>query len=510
MESNLRYIIYTRKSSEARDRQALSIEAQVRELKEYAQRNGLQVVGEPFEESQSAFKLGRPIFDKMMRLFEEGVANAVLTWKPDRLARNAIDGGRVIQAVDDKVLLEIRTPYEIFRHEDGSRMMLYLVFGMSNDFSRQISSNVKRGNRQKYERGEFLGRAPNGYINGKIGISRNIIPDKEKAPLVRRMFEEYATGKYSVSAVAEMAQEWGLTSVTGKTLYKSEVYKLLCCPVYYGVYQHAKEFHQGSYEPLIDKELFDKVQGILRNKSKPRKQNWAHAYVGLMRCAGCGCAITATTKVKQYKRTNREASYTYYHCTKRRGKCSQPPITEYELEEMLNENLSKVYIDREIWELGIKLLKEKNRHELEATLDVRTKLELEFSAIEKKLSRLIDLRVSEEISQAEYAERKKIFIERKLRLKSQVEDREQSTNSWLELAEKFFETAFHAREVIESDDMEAKRELVRTVGWNLLLRERKLEFSFRKPYDILLQPEIRKNVQGRPDSNWEKQFWRLL
>lgn len=509
MESKLKYIVYCRKSSEARDRQVMSIEAQKRELEELAQKNNLDILGKPFEESQSAYKKGRPVFDKVMRLVEEGVANAILTWKPDRLARNAIDGGRVIQALDDKLLMEIRTPYEVFKHEDN-RLMLYLAFGMSNDFSRQISANVKRGNRQKYERGEFLGRAPVGYLNAQVGLSRNIIPDPKKAPLIKRIFEYYSTGNYSVSQINEMAEEWGLTSISNRTMYKSEMYRLLRCPVYYGCFVHGGEIHEGTYEKLINKTLFDKVQEVLINRSKPRKQSWEHTYVGLMKCLECGCAITATTKSKYYKRTNRNASYTYYHCTKRRGKCFQQSVKEDELERMLRKYISNISIDREVWELGIKLLREKNKHELEQTLDIKTKLELELSSIDTKLSKLLDLRLKEEVTSEEYAQKKKILIDRQLSLKEKVEDRQQSTKSWLELAEQFFETAFHAREILENGEFEEKRNLIKSVGWNLFLKDRNLHFSFKRPYDILLKQEFRNDMQGCTDSNCEKQFWRLL
>lgn len=507
MDKN-KYFIYCRKSSEARDRQALSIEAQRRELMEFATKNNLHIV-EVFEESKSAYKLGRPIFERMIQLCEEGVANAILTWKPDRLARNARDGGRVIQALDDKVLQEIRTPYEIFRQEDN-RMMLYVLFGMSNDFSRQISANVKRGNRQKYERGEFLGRAPIGYLNAKVGNSRNIVPDPIKAPLIQQLFTEYSTGKYSVMQILQMAHDLGLTSVTGREIVKSEMYRHLRCPVYYGLYQHGGEYHQGSYEPIISKSLFDKVQSVLDNKAKPRKQNWVHAYKGLIKCAGCGCAITAETKRKYYKRTDRIASYTYYRCTRRRGRCDEPGVTEPELEALLLENISKIVIDREVWALGIKLLRARNEKEFELHYKITEQLEKEIAVIDESLEKLLTMRLNEEITKDEYAKQKKNFIDKQLQLKEKLADREHSTSNWLELAENFFETAYHAREIMESEDMEAKRNLVKTVGWNLILRGGNLEFSFRKPYDVLLKPEMRSDVQGQRESNSQSRFWRPL
>jgi len=151
-----------------------------------------------------------------------------------------------------------------------------------------------------------------------------------------------------------------------------------------------------------------------------------------MKCFECGCAITATTKVKRYERTNRSASYTYYHCTKRRGKCSQQPLTEFELEDMTKEYLSAISIDRDVWDLGISLLKEKNKHELEATIDIKTKLELELHSLDKKLSRLLDLRLNEEIGTEEYASRnrKKVLLDRQLSLKEKMEDKQQSTKGW--------------------------------------------------------------------------------
>jgi site-specific DNA recombinase len=495
----IKYFIYCRKSSEAKDRQALSIEAQKRELKEYAEKNGLRII-DTFEEAQSAYRLGRPIFDKMMRLCEDGVATGILTWKADRLSRNALDGGRIIQALDDKILLEIRTPYEIFRQEDN-RMMLYLLFGMSNDFSRQISTNVKRGNREKYARGEFLGRAPIGYLNKTVGNSKNIIPDPLKAPIVQKLFNDYSTGNFSLFALLAEAKHIGLTSVSGNQLHRSEIYRMLRNSTYYGVFRHAGEYHKGSYDPLISKALFDSVQSVLDGKGAPRKQIWTHTYKGLFKCANCGCAITAETKRKFYKRTGRKAEYTYYRCTRRKGACSEPGVTEQEMEEMIFDNISRISIDREVWELGIKLLKARNADEFELQRNIRIQLVGELTKVDKYLEKLLSLRLNEEISSEEYQQQKMNLLERQAELREKTSDSENSSSEWLERAEKFFETAFHARRVMEGADATAKRNLIKTVGWNLILKDKKVIFSFKKPYDVLLKPEIQSNVYPWRDSN---------
>lgn len=506
MNNKLKYIIYCRKSQENRDRQALSIESQMRELKEFALREKLDIT-DVLEESQSAYKPGRPIFAEMMSRFESDKANAILTWKPDRLARNALDGGRVIQAMDDGYLLEMKTPYECFKKDDN-RVMLWIHFGMSNDYSRQISANVKRGNRQKYERGEFCGKAPLGYLNAKVGYSRNIVSDPEKADLIKKLFEEMGTGKYSVMDMLRLAEKWGLRSVYDNKIAKSSMYKLLSDSAYYGLYKHGREYHQGTYEPLITKSLFDRVQMALGDRSKPRKKDWVHTYKCLMKCGACGCAITAETKNKFYKRTNNHASYTYYRCTKRRGSCDQKSVTESELEIMFNEMVNNIAIDKEVWDLGIKLLRKKYEYEISQQDKIRLSWQRQYNQASDKLGKLLDLRLNSEIGMEEYASGKKDLLELKNELKEKLDDDHSGSIQWLERAEDFFNTCYQAREVMESQDYKAKRELIRKVGWNLFLKDKKLNFSLKKPYDVLLKPSIRTDVQACQDSNLKEGFWR--
>lgn len=495
MDKKVKYFIYCRKSQENRDRQVLSIESQIRELREFALKEKLEIV-DVLEESQSAYKLDRPIFNEMMDKIESGEASGILTWKPDRLSRNAKDGGRVIQAMDDGHLLEIRTPYECFRREDN-RMMLYIHFGMSNDLSRQISANVRRGNRQKYSRGEFVGQAPIGYLNAKVGQSRNIVPDPEKADLVKRLFQEFATGDYSLNDMVKKTEQWGLTSIFGKKIYKSGMYKHLTRTAYYGIYKHSGEYHQGNYKPLITKSLFDKVQKALRVRSKPRKEDWVHAYKGLMRCGRCNCLITATTKHKYYKGTDRHAYYTYYHCTKGRGYCSQPTATEEEMEKIFYDMVCNISIDKEVWELGVKLLRKKYEVETEQQDKIRQQWQKQYNQVSGKLGRLLDLRLTGEISKEEYIEAKKGLIDTKSQLKEKIDDEHLGSLRWLELAEKFFDNCYQAKEIMESDDLKAKRGLIKDVASNLYLNNKKLEFSLKEPYDVLLKPNIRSDVQGR-------------
>ncbi len=145
MES--KYILYARKSREDKDAQILSIQSQVEELSQYATNNNIRVA-RIYEESHSAAKQGRPVFNDVLNAIEAGQANALLVWKFDRISRNEIDTARVIKAFRDGILEEIRTPFETYRKGDNV-LLLYIYFGMADEYSRQLSANVKRGNRTK-------------------------------------------------------------------------------------------------------------------------------------------------------------------------------------------------------------------------------------------------------------------------------------------------------------------------------------------------------------------------
>jgi hypothetical protein len=122
----------------------------------------------------------------------------------------------------------------------------------------------------------------------------------------------------------------------------------------------------------------------------------------------------------------------------------------------------------------------------------------------------LDLRLREEITADEYAEMKKDLVDQKIQLKEKLDDEHSSSTQWLELAENFFDTAYQAREIMEKGTLEEKRNLIQTIGWNLILEDKKLKFSFRKPYDVLLKPQYKESVQGWEESNPQCRFWRAV
>jgi len=147
----MRFLIYCRKSTDSEDRQVLSLESQENELRRLAESQGLEVVG-VLHESMSAKAAGRPIFNQVLRSIAKGEADAILCWKLDRLARNMVDGGQIIDLLQRGSIKEIRT-YESVHTPSENSLLLSVIFGMANQFVRDLSVNVKRGMRAKLDKG---------------------------------------------------------------------------------------------------------------------------------------------------------------------------------------------------------------------------------------------------------------------------------------------------------------------------------------------------------------------
>jgi DNA invertase Pin-like site-specific DNA recombinase len=265
----MKYYLYARKSTESEERQVMSIEDQIVELEQFAKKENIQIV-ERFIESKSAQKPGREVFNQMMtKVHEAKDPIGLLSWHPDRLARNSLDGGQIIYCIDIKKIIALRFPCFWFEPTPQGLFMLQVAFGQSKYYSDNLRENVNRGIRNKQLRGEWCSRAPIGYVNNLK--THNIELDLTKSLLVKKAFNEFAKDIYTFDSLASSLNSWGLVNGIEVQLSKSSVIRMLTNKVYIGIIGHNPKNIQGSFPPIVTEKTFYKVQEVLKRRSRPRK-----------------------------------------------------------------------------------------------------------------------------------------------------------------------------------------------------------------------------------------------
>ncbi|MEI6042520.1 MAG: recombinase family protein [bacterium] len=194
----VKYCLYARKSTESEERQILSIESQVNEMLQIAEREGLEVV-DIRRESHSAKDSGqRPVFKEILTDIRSGRYSGILTWAPDRLSRNAGDLGSLVDLIDQKSLIEIKTYGQVFSNSPSDKFLLMILCSQAKLENDNKSVNVKRGLRTRCEMGLWPAPAPTGYLNEKrIDRKGYVMVDTERAPVIKKMFEKVAYEKWS-------------------------------------------------------------------------------------------------------------------------------------------------------------------------------------------------------------------------------------------------------------------------------------------------------------------------
>ena len=318
----MQYCLYARKSSESEERQALSIDSQIKEMYKIAERDNLLVI-EVLTESHSAKSTAqRPVFNQMVENVKNGKYGAILTWAPDRLSRNAGDLGQLVDLMDNKLLTEIRTYGQIFKNSPNEKFLLMILCSQAKLENDNKSENVKRGLRAACERGYRPGVALVGYVSSfRRDNPGEILIDKLRAPIVKLMFEKGADG-WSPRKIVSWLREINFTTRKGTYLYMSTVHNMLTNAFYYGTFEYpagSGSWYKGRYKPLITKDIFDRVQAqIERRRGTRRSERKSFGFTRLMHCGLCGSGVSAEDKFKKL-RDGSTARYVYYGCNGSRG-----------------------------------------------------------------------------------------------------------------------------------------------------------------------------------------------
>jgi site-specific DNA recombinase len=472
----MKYIIYARKSTEEDDRQILSIEAQLVELKEFAAKEKLEIVASLCE-AKTAKEPGRTKFAEMLSFLEQGKAEGILSWNPDRLARNSVDGGKIIHMIDCGLIKSLKFPTFWFEPTPQGLFMLNIAFGQSKYFVDNLRENVKRGLRQKIRNGVWPGWAPVGYLNNPK--TRMIDVDKEKKLKVKQLFELYATGEYTLKSLANWCKEKNLRGNLKKEIAISNIQKILQNIFYIGLMKYHGEIFEGQHEPLISKKLFDKCQEVMSKRGKVqevRKHNFA--FLGLLKCASCGCSITG----------EQQKGHNYYRCTKKKGLCQEKHyLREEALTDQIKSFIQKVSLSSQDTEKVLAALEAEQEQVKQHAQSEVENFKGQLKQVETKLAKLLDVFLTDALSTEEYAAKKQELLSQKIELQEKITDFETKGLSWLEPAREFVKSLNQAAKLVVTENKKEMTTFLKNIGSNHILQNRQLIFSPKIPYNLVAE-----------------------
>lgn len=532
-EPKLRYFAYCRKSSEDSQRQVASIGDQTANLIELVRREGLNLIGKPFAEERSAKDPGRPIFNQMLERIEKGEANALVCWDIDRLSRNPIDNGRLQWMLQKAVIRVIKTPGRSYYPEDAG-LLMSIEGGRATDYVMRLSKNVKRGLNGKAIRGWRPSGGPIGYLNvGTEKGNKTIANDPVRFELVRRIWDLFLTGTYSVSKIRDMAtQEWGLRTlqrrrIGGRALSMSHMYKILGDPFYYGYFPWTdpetgeERLLKGNHEPMITEAEYWRAQTLLGKKGKPQPKTRTFAYTGLIQCGECESMVTAEEKHQlictrckhKFAYENKTACpkcstdisamqkptilhYTYYRCTKKKNRaCTQKTIRLEELEKQFAGELEKITIDQDYLTLALEYLGDKQSHFGKEESTARKSLEAVYESCQTRLKNLHREYMSpqnsnhELYSSDEFKKLKAEIVAERDQVEKQLGGTRDALDQSLAATERTFKFCAFALHHFNTGDLQKKRTIFSTIGSNLTLKDRKLTIHKLHPF-LLVENEL--------------------
>ena len=484
-QRRLRYYLYARKSTDAEDRQVLSVGSQLDEGWALARRDDLDIV-KVFIEKQSAKSPGRAEFNKIIDGIRRGEADGIISWLPDRLSRNPVDSGLLLYLLDEGILADLKFPRFWFENTPQGKYMLSLEFSQSKHFVDNLSENVKRGLRTKVRRGEMPGIAPIGYINNKN--TKRIVLDRRVAPKITEAFKLYAQGDKTMSEISQYLYDNGVKTDGrynkrkgaikrgGNKIKDDRIKKILKNPFYYGYFMYNDELHKGEHTTIISKSLYDKCQRVMerRGHAQPTAaERPVIPFLGLLHCS-CGMGITAETKTRTQKNGNHH-EWTYYRCSRKNKavKCSEPAVREAVLWEQLSALLLGYSLPSEAITWLLDKIEADERAESSHNSSASEELRRQVADLTAKQKLLLDSYLDQVIDRQTFTEKKAELMSQQATFDEQLARLERGGTAWVEPMRRWILTIGSICKIVDSRDFDAQKALLLEIfGSNLLLKDK--------------------------------------
>jgi site-specific DNA recombinase len=504
--NDIKYFIYVRKSTESDGRQVLSIPGQIDDTLLLKKRENLTVI-ETLADSHSAkIPFNRPTYSNMIKRIKRGEASGIIVWHIDRLARNHLEWGELMHLLQTGVIKSIWTMNREYQSQD-SALLIGLEASMATQYSVDLGRRVYNGLHRKAAAGIPPFPAPFGYINTKLPISgtNSIVPDRKRWKIMRKAFELMLTGQYTIAQIAHiMNHDFNFRTRdtknrSGKPMCTSVLHRAFINPFYYGYFYYTGTLYKGTYTPLITVEEYNTIQELLGRKDKSKPLNHEFAFTGFIKCS-CGLSVTASRKLKVIKSTGAYKTYTFYHCTKRKGAKLCPEkayTTEASIEAIIIAELEKIQLTPLWKDWAFETVKEDYHDELDKHQSLLNTTKAHERKLLQELDTLLDLRIENQLSDERYKEKKAEREFETLRVREKIKRIETNVNDWIRQVKDKLDFAENAIEKFKTGNEKAKKEICQDLGWNWVLHDKNLLFTRHEWFSDL---EYLKNYyEGKKD-----------
>lgn len=479
---NKGYYAYIRVSTPRQGERGVSLPEQKEAIERFAKGKGLPIT-RWFEGRETASKIGRPVFNEMLQLLKRGSAKGVIMHKIDRSARNLKDWAEIGQLVEAGIEVHFATE-SLDLTSPGGMLSADVQAVISAYYSRNLREEVKKGFYGRLKQGFYPRPAPLGYLDQGTGKPKTI--DPERGPLMRIAFELYATGKYTQIALAEKLYRMGLRSKNGKPIQKNFLGRMLRNPFYMGLIHIEKtgQSFMGAHQPLISKQLFDRVQFALSGNLPLQRTKHEFRFQKLLRCKLCGRSLIA----------ERQKGHVYYRCQTK--SCPTKGIREEPVEQVVIEKLKAIQLDSEQHEYLSKRIEEfKTQYATEFSKNLDA-LEIRLAQLKDRLNTLTDAYLDNTIDREMFEQRKTSLLMERRELEDQIQETRNGSPGAAQQIDKLLELTKGAYSQYVSGLPQERREVVLETFSNRTLCHKTLEISYALPFTELAM--CLKNTSGGP------------
>lgn len=483
MKNQKTCIIVARVSSKEQEEIGYSLPAQLKLLTDYAQNRNFRIKHQ-FDISETASKQEqRKKFNQMLKLATKEKIDALIFEKVDRVTRSIHssvdiynwledDETRQLHCVKDSLIL-----HKFSRSQD--KLNWDIKVAMAKNYADNLSEEVRKGKKEKIDQGWYPGAAPLGYKSVEaVGSKKKIqVIDANTSSFVKKCFELFATGQYSIKTLTEKMTEDGMRNKKGHKMVKSKMHVLLRNPFYSGGFQwKGQTYWNGKHEAIVSKELFEKVQQILTRKPDSKYRKHFYMMKGLVRCGECDGSIS------WYKKKG----HVYGRCNHHR-QCSQSSCgREDECDQVIVDALKVLKVQSpRLKEWVKKSLKEDNKAQEDYYKTSLGGLNDELNKLNEKQSRLYDDRLEELISLDTYKSKNTKFEDEKIRITKQIEQLNQDSNKYFQVGTLIYLISQHAEKIYDILEPEEIGGIMRYIFSDITLYNGEMKYEYTEPFEVL-------------------------